>query len=147
MRIRGPLRVSLAVTDGIVGLTAVGGGIAMAARLESFPERWLERTPFTSYLAPGVLLATVVGGSAVAATAATARSPRIGGYASIGAGVVLASWIAAEIALLPRDARHWIEPAYLGLAAAMAALGAASAGLDQVPVGVDAPAGGDDLEV
>jgi len=52
--------------DGLVALTAVGGGIALSTGLEGdrCPPELLNRTPFTSYVVPGILLAGIVGGSA-----------------------------------------------------------------------------------
>jgi hypothetical protein len=55
------VRVVLIIVDAVVAVTAVGGGIVLAAGLEGgrFPARWLKGTPFSSYLVPGLILAVV----------------------------------------------------------------------------------------
>lgn len=95
------IRIALFVVDVLVALTAIGGGIALVAGLEEgrFPVEWLRGTPFGSYVVPGLILAVVVGGSAVVAAAATLISPNAGGLASTVAGVVM-GWIAVEVLIL-----------------------------------------------
>src|SRR5271157_1831394 len=58
------IRIVLVVVDAVVGLTAIGGGIALAAGLEGerYPVEWLTGTPFSSYLIPGLILSVAVGG-------------------------------------------------------------------------------------
>jgi hypothetical protein len=116
------VRVVLFLIDAFVALTACGGGIALALGLEGrrFPSTLLERTPFRSYVAPGVILATAVGGSAAAAAAALALSETLGTTLSAAAGAILCGWIAVEVWLLRRPSAT--EAAYLGLGAAMVAL-------------------------
>ena len=84
------LRGALVAVDAFTAVTAVGGGAALAAGLERdrFPTSWLDGTPFRSYVAPGLLLAGAVGGTAAAATVASVGSPRAGGRASMVAGTV-----------------------------------------------------------
>ncbi len=89
----------------LVAATAIGGGIALATGLESgrFPLSWLVGTPFADYVAPGLILAGVVGGSAAAAAIAIVRRSTIGPRVSLMAGVVLVGWIAGEILLVRAD--------------------------------------------
>src|SRR5512135_3821044 len=81
----GPARLALVGLDGFAALTAICGGIALAAGLEAsrFPATWLQGTPFASYLLPGLILAAVVGGSAAVAAIEAVRSARTGGRASM----------------------------------------------------------------
>jgi hypothetical protein len=74
------VQVVLVIVDAVVGVTAAGGGIALAAGLEGgrYPARWLKGTPFSSYLIPGLILAVVVGGSAAAAATLTVTAPGMG---------------------------------------------------------------------
>jgi hypothetical protein len=130
----GKARGLLAVLDGIVAVTAIGGGLALAAGLESerFPLAWLRGTPFHTYTAPGLMLAMGVGGSAAVATALTLSDARTGARASVVAGSTLAGWIAGEVLLL-RDDEALVSPTeavFLLLATAMVALGARG-----IPVG------------
>jgi hypothetical protein len=110
----GGLRVALAVVDGFVALTAIGGGLALVLGLEAdrFGPEGLEGTPFRSYLVPGLLLSLAVGGSAAVATAATIVGWH-GGLLSALAGVVLVGWIVGEVAMLNQPAPTRTEGVYL----------------------------------
>ena len=102
------LRVTLFIVDLFVALTAIGGGIALFTGLESserVPPEWLHRTPFKSYVIPGLILAVVVGGSAAIATFATHDSPSAGGAVSILAGILLMGFIAVEVVILNQPSR------------------------------------------
>lgn len=119
------IRALLFITDLLVALTAVGGGIALIVGLETgrFPADWLEGTPFSSYVLPGVILAGVVGGSATLAALSLLRSPT-GGGASVLAGVIMMGWIIAEILLLKQPSEPtWTEVFYFALGLVMALLG------------------------
>jgi hypothetical protein len=120
------VRVALVVVDGFVAVTAVGGGIALLSGLEAnrFPADWLQRTPFSTYAIPGLILAGVVGGSAAIAAAAALLSPRAGRLASLLAGVVLMGWIVGEVLLLKQPAAPtWAEIFYFTVGLVMAVLG------------------------
>ena len=101
-------RVALFVVDLFVALTAIGGGIALFAGLESndrIPSAWLDGTPFDSYVIPGLILAVVVGGSAAIATFATYDSRSAGGVVSLLAGVLLMGYIVVEVVTLNQPSR------------------------------------------
>ncbi|NCT90434.1 hypothetical protein GXB85_05655 [Cellulomonas sp. APG4] len=122
----GAARALLVAVGGSVALTAIGGGAALAAGLEDehLGLELLSRTPFDSYLWPGIALAAVVGGSASVATVLAARGDARAGAASLGAGCVLAGWIGAEVALLDQpEAPTATEVVYLAAAAVMVGLG------------------------
>jgi hypothetical protein len=121
-----PVQVVLIVLDAVVGVTAVWGGVALAAGFEGerYPVEWLKGTPFSSYLVPGLILAVVVGGSAAAAAVLTATTPGTGAWVSALAGVMLMGQIAGEIRLLKQPI-SWIEVVYFAIGSAMAALGLA----------------------
>jgi MYXO-CTERM domain-containing protein len=117
------------VLDGFVALTAVGGGLLMVAGIDRFPPEWLEGSPFSDYLLPGVIL-TVVGVIAAVAAVAAWRRSRWAAETSALAGAVLAGWIAGEIVLLQRngadqDPRSPTEAIYLVVGLAMLGLGLA----------------------
>jgi hypothetical protein len=119
------LRIALVAVDGSAAVTAIGGGIALATGLEGdrFPTEWLRGTPFSSYLVPGLILATVVGGSAAAATVATLRRPTTGSRASMLAGLVMVGWIVGEILILTGDGEVVSPTEVLYLAAGLAMIG------------------------
>jgi len=121
--------VTLFVANVSVALTAVGGGITVAAGVDKFPADWLIGTAFSSYLFPGLILAIVVGGSAVVAAVATLRRSGAGALTSMLAGAILLGWLVGERLILPPAAFstqfEWLEVIYIaaGLMMAVPALG------------------------
>jgi len=109
--------VTLFVASVFVALTAVGGGITLAAGVDKFPAGWLIGTLFSSYLIPGLILAVVVGGSAVVAAAAVLRRSDAGALTSMLAGAILLGWLVGERVILPPAAFSpqfwWLEAIYI----------------------------------
>lgn len=121
------LRRTTLALNVFVAITAIGGGTALAtgAEADRFPTGWLARTPWSSYLIPGLILAVGVGGTAALAAAACLRRLPSAGLATAGAGVVLAGQVSGEIVLLAQpDAPTPTEVFYLAVAAAMLLTGA-----------------------
>jgi len=99
-----------------VALTAIVGGITVASGVDKFPAAWLADSPFRSYLIPGVILAVVVGGSALVAGIAALRRSVVGALASVAAGVILLGWLGGERLILPTAAFprfSWLEAIYV----------------------------------
>jgi hypothetical protein len=124
------LRLALLLLNGLVGLTAVGGGLLLVTGADRFPREWLDGSPFGDYVLPGVIL-IAVGLSAVAAFVAVLLRPSVAGVASIVAGIVLVGWIAGEVVILQQNAaasspRSATEPFYAVVGIAVALLGAMS---------------------
>jgi hypothetical protein len=115
----------LAIVDGFVAITAVGGGIALMTGLENnrFPTEMLGSTPFPSFVVPGLILAIVVGGSATTATFELLSRRKGGALASALAGAILIGWIVGEVLFLPASAWSWLEALYFTLGLAMAITG------------------------
>jgi hypothetical protein len=123
------MRFALFVLDLSAAVSAILGGIFVAANVDAFPRAWLSGSPFSDYFVPGLILAVVVGGSAAIAALATARSGRRGPIASVVAGLILVGWIAGELVLLNQNSastspRSLVEPVYLVVGLAMVGLGA-----------------------
>lgn len=103
------------------GITAVLGGIELVAWPTGAP--WLAftvdilaRTPFTTFLVPGLLLMLLVGlGNMVSSTLALLRH-RSSDVVSFGAGATLLGWLVGEMALLRTF--HWLHVVYLAVALA-----------------------------
>jgi hypothetical protein len=116
---------TLFVADAFVALTAVFGGITVAAGVDKFPASWLAGTVFSSYLVPGLILAVVVGGSATAATLAALRKRDVGTLFSALAGGILLGWLVGERLILPSAAFSpqfwWLEAVYVGAGVLMVA--------------------------
>jgi len=120
------VRIALFAVAAFTAVTAVGGGLALMTGLEGdrFPLELLQRTPFSSYVIPGLILTVAVGGSATVAAAALLRNPGIGALASMVAGMVLMGWIIGEVLILNQPAaRSWAEAVYFAVGLTMAGLG------------------------
>jgi hypothetical protein len=115
----------LVALDSFVAVTAVAGGIALVTGMERkrFSLKLLDGTPFQRYMAPGLILGVVVGGTSLVATVATLRSRRGGPLASAVAGATLFGWIAGEVCILPPETHSWIEVGYAGVGLVMSAVG------------------------
>lgn len=127
-----PLRMSgaaLFVASLFVGLTAVFGGVTLVAGVDKFPPSWLTGTLFSSYLIPGLILAVVVGGSAVVAAVTALRSRERATLWSMLAGAILLGWLAGERLILPPPAFSpqfwWLEAVYVAAGLMMLAPAAA----------------------
>lgn len=96
------LRIALRISLGFVALTAISGGAALllGAEAQRFPLDWLHGTPFSDYTIPALLLAIVVGGSALLAVIALWVRPRLGAASGIAAGLILMGYIAIEALIL-----------------------------------------------
>ncbi|MCB0110978.1 MAG: hypothetical protein KDE53_33890 [Caldilineaceae bacterium] len=99
------LQIVIAILTGFIALTAIGGGIALLVGLEDarFPLEWLRGTPFTDYTIPALLLAIVVGGSALVACVTIILGHGWGVLASIVAGVIMMGYIVVEYLILKQS--------------------------------------------
>lgn len=91
-------------------LSAIGGGIALMHGSIKQPV-WVHHTDFKSLYFPGVILLTLVGGSALLAALAMLR--KISGWqlACIASGVIMLFWIIGEIVSIRQF--HWLQAIYL----------------------------------
>ena len=93
------LRIVIGLVTGFIALTAIGGGIALLIGVEDarFPLEWLEGTPFKDYTIPALLLAIVVGGSALIACVAIFTGHSLALLAAIVAGMIMVGYIVVEV--------------------------------------------------
>jgi hypothetical protein len=126
------IRIVLTVLTALVGLTAVAGGIALvvgAATSSSLGgavpgPSYLGGSPFTSYLAPGLVLGGVVGGTHLLAAVLVGRGARSGPVAAAVAAFGLLIWIFVQMMFIPFSL---LQAAYF--AAGLAELGLVLLGL------------------
>lgn len=99
------LRIVISMLTGFIALTAIGGGLALLVGLEDarFPLEWLRDTPFKDYTIPALLLAVVVGGSALVACVAIMLRHGWGIPVSIAAGVIMMGYIVVEYLILKQS--------------------------------------------
>jgi hypothetical protein len=109
----------------LVGIGAVlGGGALIAApggTLLRMPLSLVEKTPFRTFLIPGIVLCVFVGGSSTAAGWLVIRRRASSPAWAIAAGAILIGWIASEMAMI--GYLHWAQAAYLGCGIAIFAAG------------------------
>ncbi|MGD0039961.1 MAG: hypothetical protein ABSE84_05990 [Isosphaeraceae bacterium] len=117
--------MTLVITEAFVALSAFAAGamfmVEPSGRLMGMTKTTLAWSPFGSYLVPAIVLFVVVGGTlAMAAWAEIRRWPRAG-WLSVVAGVVLAGWIAMQVAMIGLG--HPMQPSLLGAGVVIAGLG------------------------
>jgi hypothetical protein len=111
------VRITIGILTAFIALTAIGGGSAMLAGVDRFPLEWLAGTPFNNYTIPALLLAVVVGGSALSAAVTIVTKRKIAVFASMAAGLIMVGYIVVEVMLLSQvpPGPTWVEGVYFGL--------------------------------
>lgn len=115
-------RAFLGALLAFIAVNAVGGMIYGLAGAEGVPAEWLQGSPFSSYRWPSLILGVVVGGALFAAAAAVFARSRLARPLALGAGAVLAVWIATQVAIIGYVS--WMQPAIAISAVAILALAA-----------------------
>jgi len=92
-------------------VSAVGGGIGLVVGGLGVPTTLLRRTPFESFVIPGLFLAVVIGGTALLGAAALLTHRRRAPATSAAAGVVMIGWIAGETLVV--GGFSWLQGLYL----------------------------------
>ncbi|MGO4535906.1 hypothetical protein [Leifsonia sp. 2MCAF36] len=103
------IRIVLTILTATIGLTAVAGGLALVIGAVTastsggiVPDRaFLENGPFSSYVAPGLLLAVIVGGTHLLASVLVGRGSQAGSFAVAVAGFGLLIWIFVQMMVIP----------------------------------------------
>ncbi|WP_431245664.1 hypothetical protein [Leifsonia xyli] len=103
------IRITLAILTAAVGLTAVAGGLALIIGAATAgdgsgavpPNAYLGGSPFTSYVAPGVILAVIVGGTQLLAAVLVGRGSAAGAFAATVAAFGLLIWIFVQMVFIP----------------------------------------------
>ncbi len=107
-----------------IGVGAVAGGLSLVldpsgASLGT-PIELLERTPFATFLVPGIVLFTVNGLGSLAGAVASFARKRYAGEMAVTLGAFLVAWIAAQVYWMEPD---WLHALYFCLGILEAALG------------------------
>ncbi|HET6924521.1 MAG TPA: hypothetical protein VFH39_01675 [Candidatus Saccharimonadales bacterium] len=93
------------------GLTAIVGGMALVAGINTPPIEWLDGTVFADYVVPGIILTFIVGGSAaIAAWYIWWRQPA-GSLLGVLAGSIMCCWVLGEMAVVQHYS--WLQLLYL----------------------------------
>jgi hypothetical protein len=114
----------LGVLQAFIGIGAVGGGLLLVldpggAKLGT-PIELLDRTPFTTFLIPGIVLLIVNGLGSIAGSVSSFIRHRFAGELAIALGMFLIVWIAVQVYWM---ALHWLHALYFVLGILEVALG------------------------
>jgi hypothetical protein len=113
-------RWSLIAVEVLVAVSAIYGGIGLIRNGMGMPDEWLEPTPFSSWLWPGIfLLAVIAAPMTVAAVLEVTRSP-LAYLASMIAAACQIGWIIVHVAVLQRF--FFLQPVLLGAGLLIGAL-------------------------
>jgi hypothetical protein len=123
MSVQRVARGTLLFVQAFTAVTSVlGGGALIAGSLLDWsgtpfaiPDSYLEGSPFTSFVVPGLALALIVGGTHIAAFVMTARRTRWAMLASSVAGFGVLVWIFVQMVYIPFSA---LQAAYFVLGVA-----------------------------
>ena len=107
------LRLAISVLAAFIALSAIGGGIAMLVGAMQFPLEWLRNTPFRDYTIPALVLAMVVGGSALLAAVTIFTGREVGVLTSLVAGLIMAGYEVVEVVTIKQV--YWLQGVYFGL--------------------------------
>ncbi len=114
----------LGVLQVFIGIGAVAGGLALVLDPSGeglgTPIELLERTPFTTFLVPGVVLFIVNGLGSLAGAVASFARQRYAGEIAVALGAFLVAWIAVQVCWM---GLHWLHALYFGLGTLEATLG------------------------
>ena len=89
-------------------LNAFGGGYYGLSGAKGVPTEWLQGSPFSDYFVPSLILIGVVGVAFLIAAVAVFRGWRRDRFFALGAGAVVLSWLAAEMAIIGYVS--WMQP-------------------------------------
>jgi hypothetical protein len=98
------IRATLALIEACIGLGALVGGIAilLGAFDQWLPVAWLQGTPFSNYLVPGLVLTLVIGGGMLLASATQFIQREWVVLFSATMGLIMLGWELVEVAIIDR---------------------------------------------
>ena len=118
------LRYGLGALQVFIGVGAVAGGLGLvldpSGESLGTPIELLDRTPFATFLIPGIVLFIANGLGSVAGALASFASQRYAGEMAVALGAFLVAWIAVQVYWMEP---HWLHALYFGLGILEAALG------------------------
>ena len=91
------IRKILIMLISFLALTAIGGGIGLLTGLNAPPLVFLDGSPFSSYILPGLALLILVGGTAVLASILLVRYHRYAWIAAIASAIAVVIFEIVEV--------------------------------------------------
>jgi len=104
------VRIILVIIEVFIGLSAISGGIALliGAFAQWLPVAFLQGTPFSNYIIPGLVLTIVVGGGMLLAAATQFIQREWAVYLSAAMGFIMIGWVIVEVAIINRNEQAMI---------------------------------------
>lgn len=115
------LRYTALAITGLMAFAGFFGGVALMTNDDFVPGGYLEKTPFSSWVVPGLLLMAMVALPMLAAAAVIAFRKSASGLAAAAAGGFLTAWIIGQLTVL--DYGMVLQPAMLLAGLAIAGMG------------------------
>ena len=118
------LTYSLGAFQAFIGITAIAGGFRLVSNpngTSDIPIEWLNGTPFTNYLIPGLVLLTVIGFGNVFGGIFSFLSKRYAGGIAAILGTFLILFMTIEVWFV--GLRTFLQPLYFTLGAIVLVLG------------------------
>ena len=122
-RPRGRLAATAIALEILLGVGAIGGGLALMVgpngEILPLPVSALAGSPFANYFVPGAILFTIIGlGPLGAALLAWRRHP-VAPLLAFATGAALLIWLGVEIAIIGYASNPPLQPLYLALGVVM----------------------------
>lgn len=123
---RPPWVATLTLLLGLQGLSGLAGGIGLVAdpsgRSLGIPLAWLEGSPFSDYIIPGLILLVVLGVTPMLVAYGLWRARPWAWAGSVLVGVALVMWLVVEIAVIGYQADPPLQLVYGVLAVLILAI-------------------------
>lgn len=113
-------RNALGTLQGLIALSAFGGGWYGWDGAEAIPLAWLDGSVFPTYVIPGLFLFVVIGGFFLAGSILTFAGKPSSRALAYFTAILLAAWIAVQVSIIGWVS--WLQPAMVGAAALTALL-------------------------
>jgi hypothetical protein len=117
------LAVAVIALEVILGVGAMGGGIALMAgphgEILPLPVSALAGSFFNDYFVPGAILFTILGLGSLGAAAVAWRCCPVAPFLALAVGAALLFWLISEIAIVGYSNHPPLQGVYLGLGVVM----------------------------
>lgn len=100
--------LTLVLVEAVVALTSIVYGIGLAVGAIHLPLAFLEGAPFSDYTLPGLVMAIIVGGSALLAAVTLLAGHTAGVFMSALAGLILLGFEVVEVTTIDPNAGDWL---------------------------------------
>jgi hypothetical protein len=124
----GRFAIAAIALEVLLGIGAVGGGIALMAgpngEILPLPVSALTGSPFANYFAPGAILFAILGLGPLAAAVVAWRRHPVAPFLALAVGGALLIWLGVEIGIVGYSGDPPLQAGYLGLGVLIMLVGA-----------------------